>query len=93
MISLFPIYDNEYISNLFNVHSGTVNKIRQGRLWTHLTGIDKNKVKSRREKLTQINVDEIRNRLNRGESTTYVASLFNISQGTVSKIKNRKIWK
>ncbi len=45
IIKLLPIYTNKDIGNKFNVSHSTISCIRRGKVWTHITGINKNSFK------------------------------------------------
>ncbi|OJW78451.1 MAG: hypothetical protein BGO59_31095 [Spirosoma sp. 48-14] len=92
------------IAERFNVSTDTIQKIRNGRNWVHVTGFTKlqekrvskrvnaSGFKSIQTKLTAENLLEIKERLSTGEKCVTIAKSFNVSLSLISSIKRGKAW-
>lgn len=74
----------------FGVFSTTIHSARVGKKWGHLPGA---KVRPKTRKLTPEQVIELRRRHSEGESTIQLATVFGISQGYVSQVALRQVYR
>lgn len=80
------------IAETFNVSISQIYRIRNGDLWSHLTGIKNGDYEKRKnknqKKLTSNQILEIKELINSGKKSILIAKKFSVSQTLISNIKN-----
>jgi len=90
IIELFPIHNDKEISEMFNVKSSIINKIRNRKLWKSVTENFHSDFKENLYTLNKKDILEIQNRL-KTESCTQIAKDYNVNYSVINNIKNGKI--
>lgn len=90
IVDLFPLYNDDYIADMFDVGHTIINRIRNGKNWSHITNIVD--VGPKLIRLTEDQVREIKRRL-QFESGPAIARDFGVAPKTINSIKNNKSWK
>lgn len=90
IINLSSIYTEEQIANMFGVASTIINRIKNGKNWTHITNIIDTGPKMIR--LTEVQVREIKKRVIT-ETCVKIAKDFGVNAKTINNIKNRNTWR
>lgn len=90
-------YNQNNISELYNVSIATISSILSGKRWSGVTGInlktDKRKGEfSKSSVLTEKQVSKIKEELRNGEKVCNLAKKYNVGNMTISRIKNKKCW-
>lgn len=85
------------IAEEHGVKTSTIQNIKWGTRWSHLTGRRQPGISSGENhvhaKLNLEKVQEIRKMLSEGHSQQMIGSFFGVSQGTISDINNGRTWK
>jgi hypothetical protein len=75
----------------FGLGSATVSHIRTGKNWSHLTGIEREIIGTK--KLCAAQVSEIKAALQQGKGVTELGREYGVTHNTIAKIRDGKTWK